>query len=74
MKSFWLRSLIFFMFTLVFCAVSTPAQQAENDGDQVVSVPKKYVSAEGLTHQASAPTTPQKVSEWVGVMVFYVIF
>ena len=32
---------------------------------QVVTVPKKYVSAEGLSHQVES--APQKVSQWIGV-------
>ncbi len=52
------------LFLLLFLITSPVFAQQTNDGDTVVSVPKKYVSAEGLTHQS---TVPVPVSEWVGI-------
>lgn len=49
---------------LMFLAVPLFAQTT-NDGDTIVSVPKRYVSAEGLTHQATS--APAQVSQWVGI-------
>ena len=37
------------------------AQTRDNDGEELVSVPKKYVSTEGLAHQSS------QSSEWIGI-------
>jgi hypothetical protein len=53
-----------FTFYLLLILVIPAVAQQTNDGDAVVSVPKKYVSAEGLTHQS---TVPVPVSEWVGI-------
>jgi hypothetical protein len=51
------------IFMLALLVVFTPAvAQQTADGDQIVSVPKKYVSAEGLNHQAEAT-----VSKWIGM-------
>jgi hypothetical protein len=46
---------------LILSAAALHAQ-ADGDGNQLVTVPKRYVSAEGLTHQ-----TESNVSKWVGV-------
>ena len=58
------RSLIAFLLIMIV-SVSVFAQQKSDDADQVVTVPKKYVSAEGLSHQVES--APQKVSQWIGV-------
>lgn len=57
-----MRIIAIFMLALV---IVLPAftQQAVKDGDQIVSVPKKYVSSEGLNYQAEA--TP--VGKWIGM-------
>lgn len=49
---------LFLVLLLVACAF---AQPKKDDGDDVVSVPKKYVSSEGLSHQSDV------ASKWVGV-------
>lgn len=50
------------IFMLALLVVIPAMSQNRNDGDEVVSVPKKYVSAEGLNHQA-----PATVSKWIGM-------
>lgn len=44
--------------------VALPAIAQTDDGDKIVSVPKRYVSSEGLNHQATAVDT---ASRWVGI-------
>lgn len=41
----------------------------DTNQDEMVTVPKKYVSSEGMKHTATTPEVPtvQKVSEWAGV-------
>ena len=46
---------------LLFCAALCAAQT--DDSEQLVTVPKRYVSTEGLNHQASQPAA----SQWIGV-------
>lgn len=55
------------MLSLLPLILAIPLVAQQDDGEKVVSVPKKYVSAEGLNHQASPPSAPQQVSQWVGV-------
>jgi hypothetical protein len=48
---------------LVAVLILAPFMSAqEADGDKLVTVPRRYVSSEGLTHQA-----PAGVSSWVGI-------
>ena len=46
---------------LAFLVLALPVVAQQNDGDELVTVPKKYVSAEGLTHQ------DQSGDKWIGI-------
>ena len=60
------KILIFAMLIMV-SGIRVPAQST-NDGDASITVPKRYVSSEGLNHQIQPPSeAPAKVSEWVGI-------
>jgi hypothetical protein len=47
------------------CLATAAFAQSSDDGDNLVYVPKKYVSAEGLTHQ-QAPKAAEEASKWLG--------
>jgi hypothetical protein len=47
---------------VLLLAAAIPALAQETAGDQIVSVPMKYVSAEGLSHQQSADA-----NKWIGL-------
>ncbi len=47
---------------LVLLAAAMAFPQGANDLDTLVTVPKRYVSAEGLAHQA-----PAEFNQWIGI-------
>ncbi len=54
------------LFVLAVFMVLTPL--VAQSSDEMVTVPKKYVSTEGLNHQAAAAPAPTEVvSKWIGV-------
>ena len=55
-----------FVLTMLVLALtlSAFAQGQQADGDKLVYVPQKYVSAEGLTHQASPTSSVANVLGW----------
>ncbi len=56
-----MRILTTVILTLAAFSYPVQAQKSDSDGDTIVSVQKKYVSAEGLTHQES------NAHEWIGI-------
>lgn len=62
-----LLSLAFLILLAVPVAYSQQETTSGGDGNQIVSVPKKYVSAEGLNYQQQNPTPEDRASKWVGI-------
>lgn len=52
---------------LVLCAVAF-GQQASSDGDKLITVPQKYVSAEGMQHQSDGNgAVVDQIMKWKGI-------
>jgi uncharacterized membrane protein YciS (DUF1049 family) len=63
-----MKKLIIYIFLM--CMFAVPLHLvAQNDGDQVITVPKKYVSPEGLNHQAppASVSAAADTTRWVGI-------
>jgi hypothetical protein len=58
-----MKSLILAVLAFLTLLLSAPAW-AQNDGDQLVQVPKKYVSAEGLNHTQAFTQVSEEVQKW----------
>ena len=56
----------FALMMLFVALLFVPLAHSQTDGDTVVSVPKKYVSPEGLNH-TTGTSEPSEVSKWNGI-------
>jgi hypothetical protein len=58
-----MKSSIMAVLAFLVLLLSAPAW-AQSDGDQLVQVPKRYVSAEGLNHTQASPQVSEEVQKW----------